>query len=435
MVIYGLPYLSYAVVALPLALLVPSYYTEERALPLAWVGIAIAASRLLDVITDPFIGIWSDRWQTPWGRRKPWIAAGAPLFMVSLWMVFVPRADAGVGYLLFWTSLLFLSFTLVDLPYKAWGAELSTDYSERSRVTAWREAFGFGGQLVFVLVIMVLERLAYRDIGLDLRIIALVMILSLPPLLALAFWLVPERPPDTLRGVPAQGWSAVLLVAQNPAFLRMVSSVVLFVSGLIIQATLHRLVMIHVTGTPELFSAMLLLENLGTIAAVPIWLWASDRIGKHRALALAALWVGLWSLGLPLIGQGQGWPLVAIIVIRGTSFAAILLLANSIAADVIDHDTVISGRQRTGLYFAVWAMTYKLAIALGVLLATTVPAYFGFEPAQSVQGPSAELALMAVYGWLPGLLMVLGALFLWNFPIDKRRQQELRAAIAGRALD
>ncbi|MGH2669702.1 MAG: MFS transporter, partial [bacterium] len=132
MVIYGLPYMAYAIAALPLALFIPSYYADDMALPLGAVGIAIAGSRILDAVTDPLIGVASDSWSTRWGRRKPWIAAGAPLFMLSLWMIFTPAPGVTFEYLLGWTCLFFISFTLVDLPYKAWGAELSTDYSERS---------------------------------------------------------------------------------------------------------------------------------------------------------------------------------------------------------------------------------------------------------------------------------------------------------------
>ena len=436
MVIYGLPYMAYAVAALPLALFVPSYYADDMALPFAAVGIAIAASRILDVIIDPFIGIVSDSWNTRWGRRKPWIAAGAPLFMLSLWMIFAPPPGVTFEYLLGWTCLFFIAFTLVDLPYKAWGAELSTDYSERSRVTAWRESFGFAGQLVFVLVLMLLESFGQRESATQLRAIALTVILTLPPLLIVAFKTVPERPADTLAGEWPRGSAGLMLVARNPAFVRMMISVALFVSGLIIQATLHKIVLVHVTETPHLFATMLLLENIATIALVPLWIRISDRIGKHRALCLAALWAGLWSLLLPFHGQGEGWPLIGVLAIRGSSFASILFLANSIAADVVDHDTVTSGRQRTGLYFAIWGMTYKFTIALGVLLATVLPAYFGFEPADaSTHTPSSEFALMAVYGWLPGVLMALGALILWNFPIDQTRQRALRALITQRALD
>ena len=94
---------------------------------------AIAASRIVDILTDPLIGTMSDRWQTRWGRRKPWLVVGTPLLMLATWMVFVPGGQVSTAYLLAWTCLLYFSFTLIDL---------STDYSERSRVTVWGKESG-----------------------------------------------------------------------------------------------------------------------------------------------------------------------------------------------------------------------------------------------------------------------------------------------------
>jgi glycoside/pentoside/hexuronide:cation symporter, GPH family len=433
-VLYALPYMSYAVVALPLALFVPSFYADELALPLATVGYAIAASRVLDILLDPVIGTLSDHTRTRYGRRKPWIVAGTPLFILAAWKVLVPGEWVSATYLLVWTALLFVSFTLVDLPFKAWGAELSTDYGERSRITAWREAFGFAGQLVFVAVLLLLE-LAGRDTAhVQLHAVAWTLVLTLPPLLGLALWFVPEPRPEELRGRWPQGWAALLVVIKNPALQRMLTAVVLFVGAVVVQATLHRLVLAHVILAPEVFTTLLLVENVVTIAAVPLWMRISRRVGKHRALSAAALWAGLWSLALPFFYAGQAWELCAVLVVRGSSFASILFLANSIAADVVDYDTVASGHQRTGLLFALWAVTYKLAIALGVLLATVIPASFGFEPSAPSHAESAKFALMGVYGWLPGIMMGLGALVLWHFPIDEARQRALRALIAERVV-
>ena len=70
MFLYSLRHLSHAVVFLPMTLFVPSFYADDLALPLASVGIAIAALRVVGIFTDPLIGIMSDRWQTRWGRRK-----------------------------------------------------------------------------------------------------------------------------------------------------------------------------------------------------------------------------------------------------------------------------------------------------------------------------------------------------------------------------
>lgn len=83
MALYGMPHLTHSMVLLPLVLFIPSYYADDLALPLVSVGMAITMSRLLDVFTDPIMGILSDRWHTRWGRRKPWLVIGTPFLILS----------------------------------------------------------------------------------------------------------------------------------------------------------------------------------------------------------------------------------------------------------------------------------------------------------------------------------------------------------------
>jgi len=432
MIFYGFPHLTHAIVALPLALFIPSYYADELALPMASVGLAIAASRLLDIISDPIVGILSDRMQTRWGRRKPWLGFGTPLLILSAWMVFVPGESISVTYLFGWISLLYLAYTFVDLPYKAWGAELSTDYSERSRVTAWREAFGFLGQILFLVTLIIMSLNGITEVRLQLLAIAIIIAVSQPLLVTATLWKVPERMPEVLNTEQSlsKGWQALALIGQNRAFLRTLAAIVLFGMAVLMQATLHRFVINHIVKAPDLFAPMILAENIGSILCLPLWIWISDRIGKHRAVSLAAFWVALWSVFLPLVGEGDKVLYVSLILLRGSSLASIFFLSSSIGADVVDYDTVASGKQRTGLYFSVWGVASKLAIGLGVLLGTSLPAMFGFDPTQAIHSESSLMALMVIYGWLPCLIMIFGVPFLWNFPIDKKLQQELRNKIA-----
>jgi Na+/melibiose symporter-like transporter len=222
------------------------------------------------------------------------------------------------------------------------------------------------------------------------------------------------------------------LILHNQAFIRTLIALVLFGTGLMIQATLHKLVLKHVVGEPELFSAMILAETLASLLALPLWIRLSDRLGKHRSLIFAGLWVGLWSLALPLVGPGDFMLYASLIVLRGSSLAAIIFLSNSIAADVIDHDTVASGRQRTGFYFSLWGMAIKLAIGLGVFLGTSLPAFYGFEPSAPSHAWATKQALMRIYGWLPCLFMLFAFPLLWNFPINQDKHRELRAIIDSR---
>ncbi|WP_323685521.1 MFS transporter [Lamprobacter sp.] len=182
---YSLPSLVTSVAALPMALFIPAFYADELGLPLAAVGAAIAASRVFDVVTDPLIGILSDRLPTRWGRRKPWMLLGTPLFLVAIWQVFVPGESATIGGLLLWTALLYLGFTLIDLPYRAWGAELSTDYDERSRITSVREALSMAGQVALLGFLVVLTTLGLDAGAEQLRGIAWLVLISLPLLVGM----------------------------------------------------------------------------------------------------------------------------------------------------------------------------------------------------------------------------------------------------------
>ncbi len=432
LIAYAAPSLVTSVAALPMALFVPAFYSDDLGVPLAAVGTAIALSRLLDVVTDPLMGTLSDRLRLRVGRRKPWMLVGAPLFLFSLWRIFVPGDEASFGYLLGWSALLYLGFTMIDLPHKAWGAELATDYDERSRVTSWREAIATAGQVLLLVVLVGLAGQGIGDAADQLRAVAVAVVVALPVLLTICLLGVREREPEGFAHEPRSTVAGLRLVGRNPAFLRMVGCVLFFVSGVAIQGTLHRLVLADVMHDEGRFPLMILLENLATLGAVPLWLALSVRIGKHRALMAAALWLALWSLPLVFLREGDTAWLIAIVVVRGSSFASLGFLSNSIAADVIDVDTLESGEQRSGLFFAVWGMVIKLSLALGVLLATTLPAVFGYDPSGGDVAPAIQGRLMAIYGALPAVLMGAGALFLRHFPITRDRHAEVRAELEAR---
>ena len=197
---------------------------------------------------------------------------------------------------------------------------------------------------------------------------------------------------------------------------------------------LHRLVLADVMLDESRFPMMILLENVATLAAVPIWLRVSVHFGKPKALMGAALWIALWSVPLTFLREGDTTTLIALVVLRGSSFASILFLANSIAADVIDVDTLESGEQRSGLFFAAWGMVIKLSLALGVVLGTSLPAAAGYDPSAEVVEAGIQGRLMAIYGIVPAILMGIGAVCLRGFPITRERHAAVRAQIEAETL-
>ena len=146
-----------AVIGYPLAIWIPAHYSGGLGISLATVGTILMLARFTDVLTDPLMGEISDRWQTRFGRRKPWLLVGMPVMMYGVYRLFIPPEDVGIWYFLVHLTLFFLGSTIIALPHRAWGAELSTDYHQRSRVTASREFFVLSGLMLAALVPMLVE--------------------------------------------------------------------------------------------------------------------------------------------------------------------------------------------------------------------------------------------------------------------------------------
>ena len=119
---YALPAFIVALPTIPVYILLPPYYGIELGLGLATTGFVLLGARLFDTVSDPIIGILSDRLTFRGNHRKPWIASGAVIAGIGLYMVLNPPAGIGAGYLLGWSLLLYAGWTMVSVPYaKGWG--------------------------------------------------------------------------------------------------------------------------------------------------------------------------------------------------------------------------------------------------------------------------------------------------------------------------
>jgi Na+/melibiose symporter-like transporter len=431
--LYALPFLAHALAMTPLITFIPSFYSGEHGLPLALVGAIIFAARLFDIVVEPTVGILSDRTRTPWGRRKPWIIGGLPLLMLGCWMVFAPPVKVDPLYAAFWITLTFIAFNILDTPYKAWGAELSKTYMGRARVAGWREGFGIASSMLALVLIFSMQRAGQGEMGAMLFWLGAAFVAAMPILFAITLWLVPEPPIEDLH-IPAPTLAEGLkVISQNKPFMMLIAGLAVFMTGAIIGASLHMIVMEAVFDARHLFPIILGLENVAGLISVPVWLWVARRIGKHRAVAIAAFWMAAWSAPIPFLQADQAELYGACIVIRGLAGGALAVMIGAMIADVVDIDTLKTGQARNGLYFAMVGMLGKIGIALGALLGTSLPALFGFQSAAVENTPEALFALLVTYAWVPMLLMGLAAPWFWFYPLTEARQKELRAEIEQRA--
>ncbi len=216
---FASPAAPISALGLPLIVYLPPFYADDMGIGLSLVGTVFMITRFWDVITDPLLGVVSDRFRTPWGRRRPWIVASVPIVLIAVWQIFMPDPPVSWVYLLGWMIFLYVGWTLLTISHMSWGAELTPDYDERSRVQAAREIALLLGVVAVLALPALLEQLDPTSTAAG-RMAAMgwFIILCLPVTVA---WAVSTAPEPEAAPAPALGWRrAVGLLAKNAALRR-----------------------------------------------------------------------------------------------------------------------------------------------------------------------------------------------------------------------
>lgn len=420
---YALPAAPLAALGLPLYSLVPTYYTETLGLPIAGAGWVILLIRLFDALLDPAAGYIADRIHPAFGRRRTLFAAALPLAALSAFMLYWPSDNAGLGWLFIWGLAASLGFTLMSIPYAAWGAELVSDYHGRTRLTAVRESLTLVGTLGAIVLPFAIgfETKGFSGLAmLGVIVAALLLLLG-----GLAVLTVPEPHNATRTRLTLS--QSIRFLGSNKPFLRLIAA--FFLNGCAngIPATLFLYFVSARLGVPEMRGPLLFFYFLCAIAGIPLAARCARRFGKHRAWSMAMIAACAIFVFAPLLEPGAVWGFTVICAATGLLLGFDLALPPSIQADVIDSDTAASGDQRSGFYFAAWGLATKLSLAAGAGLVFPLLSLFGFDPAAGAgNAPDALFALAALYAWLPVLLKLAAIALMWNFPIDETTQSLLR---------
>ena len=132
------------------------YYNQVLGLDAGVAALAMAIALAVDAVSDPLVGIWSDRARTRWGRRHPFMYAALVPFAASYYLLLSDPGQisdqALFLRLLVLLVILRLSMTFYEVPRGALAPELSKDYDQRNALSAWAMAFGWlgGAGIAFV---------------------------------------------------------------------------------------------------------------------------------------------------------------------------------------------------------------------------------------------------------------------------------------------
>ncbi len=450
-----------AVIGYPLAIWIPAHYSGGLGLSLAMVGTILMLARFTDVITDPLMGELSDRFRTRFGRRKPWVLIGMPIMMLGVYKLFIPPEGVGILYFLAYLTLFFLGSTIIALPHRAWGAELSPDYHQRSRVTAAREFFVLGGLMLAATVPMVVEITSdgagvgelfsvmvsdaigafsgdFREkkivdratlTGPVLMGLAYTIILVLPVCVFIVLTMVKEPPAVENETVPIR--EGIRLLWKNGPMRRVLIIVLMVIFGEAFRNAVSLFFIRDIIGVPTIGAAYFFYFVAG-LGAIPFWLWLGRTIGKHLAFGGTLILVAMVSAANLFLSYGDYLAFFLLFIVKGFCFGGLQFLPVAMLADVVDVDTARSGGRRAGSYFAILGLTDKLAVALGTGMALNVVGLLGFDPSGDLSASTdiGILSLRLVYCCGPIFFYTIALFYLWSYPLTPARHERLRQRIA-----
>ncbi|MBL6690723.1 MAG: MFS transporter [Pseudomonadales bacterium] len=423
---YSLADLPVTMALFPVIVFVPKFYTTELAVPMIIAANIMLAVRISDVFTDPFFGFITDKYPTPWGRRRFWIALSAPIMMLAVYQLFFPPEGAGAWHMASWYFLLSIATTMMIIPYYAWGAELSPEYNERSRITGARAMMGVVGSLSAQLApAAALFFFAIGGSGAVLEIVGTTMLILMPVCVFFTVTRVKEPTEYVNTGTPIM--EGLKLMFSNKPFLRLIIAFMVSSTALSITTPLYLFFITFVLGAEEQAIYMLTFFYLSNLAGVPFWVWLSTKIGKHRAYVGSFLLIGLAHPFYLFLGYGDFWYMLPITIATGFAAGGFNALPNSMKADVIDLDTLKTGENRAALFFSTYSFTWKLAASVGSSLGLYGLWIIGFEPSQP-----ETITLMSLWGLkflfatFPTIFYLASCVIIWNYPITEERQVEMR---------
>ena len=399
--------LSYAMTAIPLAMLglplyiyLPTFYAQSVGLSVGIVGLILFLSRLTDVITDPLIGMYNDRFESRFGKRKPFMFMGALLLTSSFYALIHPPETYTSFWLLGFSMLVYLGWSIISIPYLAWSSEISSEYHEKTRLSAARELFTIVGALAALLIPYLYS--VSESAQESLYILYVVFVMTLIIMLPVTLLGTKEGKSNPTQKI---SWSTIKMLWQKiPALARLQSAFILNSLANALPATLFLFYVELVLEEPSNTGPLLLLYFASGIVGMPFWTMLAKKIGKRKSWQASMFLASAAFVFVPFLESGDLVYFGVITFISGLSLGADMALPSSIQADVVQK---IQSQQNVyaGLLFGIWAMLTKFALALAVGVGFVILGAVGFEA--EVPTPLALGTLSLLYGGAPVIFKLL----------------------------
>ncbi|MDA0978579.1 MAG: MFS transporter [Proteobacteria bacterium] len=440
------------------------YYNQVLHVSATGTSIVLAIALVFDAVTDPIAGSLSDKLQSRWGRRHPFILFSALPLAFSFYMLFNPPvlSDSGyLGWLLVFAILVRGSMTFYHVPHLALGAEMATDYRQRSTLYGFATFFGFMGASMFVPLSYLLffptteqfnpgllNQAAYSPWGIFSGGIIVFAILTC------VLGTFSEVPHMRKREVVSQeNFSVTRLIHEvrdvfaNRSFRAIFFGMMLTTIILSVEGVFNQFMGFHFYGmTTEQLSLVPIGQITGLVLALFLTPLLTRRFDKKPTLIGCALII-IGSVNLPIVmllldvswfpARGSTPLLLILMVTIGcTTMLAPVVFAslNSMFADIADEHELDIGERREGIIFSARSFAVKATASLGLVFGGMLLDFIRFPRGASLGSVPDEIVwqLGFIAGPATSIFTTIGVLMYMGYRIDNQRHQEIMAGLKAR---
>lgn len=419
----------------------------------AWVvGIVLLISTLWDAATDIMLGIISDRTVSVWGRRRAYIILGSILyaaFFYAFWQSPLPLTGDLLLREVYYFTTYFLyktCATIMTIPYYALTAELTSSYQERTNLTSIRAILSLLCTLALIPLwgyltsaIPMPNDPAQPDLQLGYSLSALLAfpVIIIPAFIAGTYVKEPPLPPPVPERASKLGQRSTntcrhqtMSVLSNWSFL---ATLAIFLSAnLASQFCVNNLALYvkYVLLKASALPIMILVLQGSTILSVFLWTAVTMRLNKQHTFLLSLIFF-IGALGSSwVIGPNTHLALVYLtFAVGGCGVGGLMLLPWTMMADCIDVDELKTGIRREGLYFSLFVLLQKVALAGALAGANYALDFAGYQNplpgSPDYQPPAVIRTLKIMIGPVPCALAALSILPALFFPMTKKKHAAL----------
>lgn len=415
------------------------FLTQYAELRPALAGLIPLIGRSVDAFTDPLMGRISDHTRWRMGRRRPYLLIGAIPFGLSFAMLWAPAPfDAQIerfAYYTVWYVLLSLSMTMLSVPYLALIPEMARTYDGRTSLNVFRNI----GSIVGIFAAIAIRPIATAIGGGEatpesFATTAMIygVALAVPWLFVFATtWEIPDFR-DRESAISLR--EGLRMLTKHKAYMQLIGMYLTSRIAMDLIGVVLILYFTHVLGRSGDFEIMMAIFLVSTIAAMPLWLYASRRMDKATAFIAGALIWGIGNLGFLVIdADWPRWLVLGFAPIVGLGYAAADLMPWSMVGDVVDEDDLAIGERREGLYNGFFTFLRKLGGATAGFAAGVILDLAGLPEGKDAVPPDSAVTAIRWLASVGTSVMVLWAAWIARgYPLTRARHAEILVQLEAR---